>query len=46
MLNLGNAWRAMHHHGRALNGLLPRAVSDLDAYEVVEGETMAGVVLG
>jgi hypothetical protein len=46
VLNLGNAWRAMHHHGRALNGLLPRAVSDLDAYEVVEGETVAGVVLG
>lgn len=46
VLNLGNAWRAMHHHGRALNGLLPRAVHDLDAYEVVEGETVAGVVLG
>jgi hypothetical protein len=46
VLNLGNAWRAMHHHGRALNGLLPRAVDDLDDYEVVEGETVAGVVLG
>jgi hypothetical protein len=46
VLNLGNAWRAMHHHGRALNGLLPRAVDDLDGYEVVEGETVAGVVLG
>ena len=58
VLNLGNAWRAMHHHGRALNGLLPRAIANLtdnldynladnlDAYEVVEGETVAGVVLG
>jgi hypothetical protein len=46
VLNLGNAWRAMHHHGRALNGLLPRAVDDLAGYEVVEGETVAGVVLG
>jgi hypothetical protein len=46
ILNLGNTWRAMHHHGRALNGLLPRALDDLDAYEIVEGETVAGVVLG
>ncbi len=46
ILNLGNAWRAMHHHGRALNGLLPRALDDLDAYEIVEGETVAGVILG
>jgi hypothetical protein len=46
IFNLGNAWRAMHHHGRALNGLLPRAMDDLDAYEIVEGETVAGVVLG
>jgi hypothetical protein len=46
IFNVGNAWRAMHHHGRALNGLLPRALDDLDAYEIVEGETVAGVVLG
>lgn len=46
ILNLGNTWRAMHHHGRALNGLLPRALDNLDAYEIVEGETVAGVVLG
>jgi hypothetical protein len=46
ILNLGNTWRAMHHHGRALNGLLPRALDDLDAYEIVEGETVAGVLLG
>jgi len=46
IFNLGNAWRAMHHHGRALNGLLPRALDDPDAYEIVEGETVAGVILG
>jgi len=46
VLNLGNAWRAMHHHGRALNGLLPRALDGLDGYEIVEGETVAGVILG
>jgi hypothetical protein len=47
VMNLGNAWRAMHHHGRALNGLMPRAISeDLTAYEVIEGEMVAGIVLG
>ncbi len=46
VLNLGNTWRAMHHHGRALNGLLPRAVDTLDTYEIVEGEAVAGVILG
>jgi len=46
VVNLGNAWRAMHHHGRALNGLLPRALADPHAYEIVDGETVAGVILG
>jgi hypothetical protein len=36
----------MHSHGRALNGLLPRAVDDVEAYHVREGELIAGVVLG
>jgi hypothetical protein len=36
----------MHHHGRALNALLPRAVDDLANYDVQEGEIVAGVVLG
>ena len=36
----------MHSHGRALNGLLPHAVDDVEAYEVREGELIAGVVLG
>jgi hypothetical protein len=46
IVNLGNAWRAMHHHGRALNGLLPRALDDLEPYEIIEGELVAGMVLG
>ncbi len=40
------AFRAMHSHGRALNGLLPRAVDDVEAYHVREGEFLAGVALG
>jgi Transmembrane protein of unknown function (DUF3556) len=40
------AWRAMHSHGRALIGLLPRAVDDVESYDVREGETVAGAVLG
>jgi len=46
VLDVGQAWRSMHHHGRALNALLPRAVDDLAAYDVQEGETIAGGVLG
>jgi hypothetical protein len=46
IFNIGVAWRAMHHHGRALNGLLPRAVDDVGGYEIIEGETVAGIVLG
>jgi hypothetical protein len=42
----GLAFRSMHAHGRALNGLLPRAVADIDSYDVREGEVVAGVVLG
>jgi hypothetical protein len=42
----GIAFRSMHSHGRALNGLLPRAVDDVDAYEIRDGEIVAGVVLG
>ena len=36
----------MHSHGRALNGLLPRAVDDVEAYHVREGELISGVVNG
>jgi transmembrane protein DUF3556 len=42
----GLAFRSMHSHGRALNGLVARAVEDVDAYDVREGELVAGVVLG
>jgi hypothetical protein len=46
VIHVGHAWRAMHHHGRALNGLLPRAVDDIEAYDIQEGEIIAGAVLG
>jgi hypothetical protein len=46
LLYKGLAWRAMHTHGRALMGLLPRAIDDLDAYAIREGEAVAGMVLG
>jgi len=42
----GLAFRSMHSHGRALNGLAARAVDDIEAYEAREGEIVAGVVLG
>jgi hypothetical protein len=42
----GLAFRSMHSHGRALNGLTPRAVDDVEAYDVRDGEIVAGVVLG
>ena len=42
----GLAFRSMHSHGRALNGLVQRAVDDVEDYAVREGELVAGVVLG
>jgi hypothetical protein len=42
----GLAFRSMHSHGRALNGLVQRAVPDVEDYVVREGELIAGVVLG
>jgi Transmembrane protein of unknown function (DUF3556) len=42
----GLAFRSMHSHGRALNGLVQRAVDDVEDYTVREGELVAGVVLG
>jgi hypothetical protein len=42
----GLAFRSMHSHGRALNGLVPRAVDDVEAYHVREGELISGVVNG
>jgi hypothetical protein len=40
------AFRMMHLHGRALPLLIPKAVDKLDEYEWVEGELVAGMVLG
>lgn len=46
LLYKGLAFRAMHSHGRALGGLLHRAVEDLEDYQVREGELVAGALLG
>jgi hypothetical protein len=46
LLYKGLAFRSMHSHGRALNGLSARAVEDIEGYDVREGELVAGVVLG
>jgi Transmembrane protein of unknown function (DUF3556) len=46
LLYKGLAFRAMHSHGRGLNGLLSRAVDDLSEYTPREGELVAGVALG
>lgn len=40
------AFRAMHVHGRALNGLLPRAIDDEADYKIREGEIVAGPLVG
>jgi hypothetical protein len=46
LVHKGLAFRSMHSHGRALNGLAQRAVEDIEDYDVREGELVAGVVLG
>jgi hypothetical protein len=46
LVHKGLAFRSMHSHGRALNGLAQRAVEDIEQYDVREGEVVAGVVLG
>lgn len=46
LVHKGLAFRSMHSHGRALNGLAQRAVEDIEQYDVREGELVAGVVLG
>jgi len=46
LVHKGLAFRSMHSHGRALNGLAQRAVEDIERYDVREGELVAGVVLG
>ena len=42
----GLAFRSMHSHGRALNGLVPRLVDDVEQYDVREGEFVAGALCG
>jgi hypothetical protein len=46
MLDKVAAFRSMHTHGRALNGLVPRAVDNEADYSVREGETVAGPLVG
>ncbi|VBA51773.1 hypothetical protein LAUMK191_02289 [Mycobacterium attenuatum] len=49
MMDKTAAFRAMHTHGRALNGLVPRAVGgpvDETDYSVREGELIAGPLVG
>ena len=40
------AFRSMHLHGRALPVLIPKAVERLEDYEWLDGEIVAGLVLG
>lgn len=40
------AFRLMHLHGRALPLLIPKAVDRLEDYEYLDGEIIAGLVLG
>jgi hypothetical protein len=40
------AFRLMHLHGRAMSVLLPKAVEHYEDYEHMDGELIAGMVLG
>ncbi|HTM43397.1 MAG TPA: DUF3556 domain-containing protein [Polyangiaceae bacterium] len=40
------AFRLMHLHGRLLSRLIPKAVPKLEEYEWIDGELVAGMVLG
>jgi hypothetical protein len=40
------AFRSMHLHGRCLQSLLPKAVDDIEEYEYLDGEMVAGIVVG
>ena len=39
-------FRVMHLHGRALQQLVPKAVESIDEYEWIDGELVAGQVVG
>lgn len=45
-IDKAGAFRSMHTHGRALNGLLPRAIDDEADYRMREGEIVAGPLVG
>ena len=40
------SFRLAHLHGRVLHWVLPRAADDLDEYEWMDGEMVAGLALG
>ncbi|HEY2407116.1 MAG TPA: DUF3556 domain-containing protein [Polyangiaceae bacterium] len=40
------AFRLMHLHGRLLTRLVPKAIAAFDEYEWIDGELVAGMVLG
>lgn len=40
------AFRLMHVEGRVLHAVLPKAVDDIDDYEWMDGEMVAGMALG
>lgn len=40
------SFRLMHLHGRVLHGLLPKAVDNIDDYEWMDGEMVAGLSVG
>ena len=46
LLSMIPAFRLMHLHGRCLHELLPKAVDDIDDYEWIDGEIIAGLALG
>ena len=46
MISRVMAFRWMHLHGRAYPELIPRAVDRVEDYQYVEGEVIAGLVLG
>jgi hypothetical protein len=46
MIDKVAAFRSMHTHGRALNGLVPRAVDNEADYRMREGELIAGPLVG
>lgn len=46
LLTKALAFRSMHNQGRALNGLVFRAVDELEDYRVREGEFLAGATVG